>query len=89
MDTTPTSHEIAIEDINLIVNIIATVSKRGAFEAPEFQIVGSLFERLRSLLPPPVEAPAPEVENTVESSNTGQDQDQLQFDLAVDGKIEA
>jgi len=50
-DTT-TNFQISSEDIILMVNIISTVSKRGAFEADEFQIVGSLFERLKALVLP-------------------------------------
>jgi hypothetical protein len=50
-DTT-TNFQIPSEDIILMVNIISAVSKRGAFEPDEFQIVGSLFERLKALVLP-------------------------------------
>ena len=58
--------QITLEDIALIVNIIGAVSRRGAFEASEFTVVGGLFEKLRALLP----APAPEETNTAETTNT-------------------
>jgi hypothetical protein len=38
---------ISVQDVNLVLNIINTVSKRGAFQPEEFQIVGTLFEKLK------------------------------------------
>lgn len=43
-----TGVEVSVQDILLVLNIINTVSKRGAFQPEEFQIVGTLFEKLRS-----------------------------------------
>lgn len=73
--------QITLEDIALIVNIIGAVSRRGAFEASEFTVVGGLFEKLRALLP----EPAPEETNTAETTNTGAaetPENQLNFDFA-------
>lgn len=42
--------QVSAQDIILMVNIISTVSKRGAFEPDEFQIVGTLFEKLKSFV---------------------------------------
>lgn len=42
--------EVTDKDIILMLNIINTVSKRGAFEPDEFQIVGTLFEKLKSFV---------------------------------------
>lgn len=42
--------EMSAQDIILMVNIISTVSKRGAFQPEEFQIVGTLFEKLKSFV---------------------------------------
>ena len=74
--------QITIDDISLIVNIIATVSRRGAFEAAEFTVVGGLFEKLKGFLPEPVS----EEDNAAESTNTGADaetpENQLNFDFS-------
>jgi len=72
--------QITIEDIALIVNIIATVSRRGAFEAAEFTVVGGLFEKLKGLLP----EPAAEETNTAETTNTdaADPENQLNFDFS-------
>jgi hypothetical protein len=74
--------QITIDDIALIVNIIATVSRRGAFEAAEFTVVGGLFEKLKGFLP---EA-APEETNAAETTNTSAvaeiPENQLNFDFA-------
>lgn len=43
-----TGVEVSVQDILLVLNIINTVSKRGAFQPEEFQIVGTLFEKLKS-----------------------------------------
>jgi hypothetical protein len=42
--------QVSAQDIILMVNIISTVSKRGAFQPEEFQIVGALFEKLKSFV---------------------------------------
>jgi hypothetical protein len=76
--------QITVDDIALIVNIIATASRRGAFEAAEFTVVGGLFEKLKDFLPEPVAAE----DNAAESTNTGADAEtetpanQLNFDFA-------
>ena len=74
--------QITIDDIALIVNIIGTVSRRGAFEAAEFTVVGGLFEKLKGFLPEPVAEEA----NPTETTNTGTDaetpENQLNFDFA-------
>ena len=74
--------QITLEDIALIVNIIGAVSRRGAFEAAEFTVVGGLFEKLKGFLPEPVAEEA----NSAETTNTGADaetpENQLNFDFA-------
>lgn len=74
--------QITLEDIALIVNIIGAVSRRGAFEAREFTLVGGLFEKLSALLP----EPTPEETNAAETTNTGAateiPENQLNFDFA-------
>ena len=47
---TPTAPEINLRDINAVVQIIDTVAKRGAFEAKEFQTVGSVRDRFVAFL---------------------------------------
>lgn len=81
---TEQTYPISIDDIALMVNIIGTVSRRGAFEAAEFTIIGGLFEKLKALLPEPVA----ENGEPAETTNTGADtQDtppnQLNFDFGV------
>lgn len=75
--------QITLDDIALIVNIIGAVSRRGAFEAAEFTLVGGLFEKLKALLP----EPAAEEANTTETGNTGATEEvpenQLNFDFAA------
>jgi hypothetical protein len=77
--------QITLEDIALIVNIIGAVSRRGAFEASEFTVVGGLFEKLRALLPEPESAP--EETNSVETTNTSAvaeiPENQLNFDFGA------
>ena len=72
--------QITLDDIALIVNIIGAVSRRGAFEAAEFTLVGGLFEKLKALLPEPAEEA-----NTTETGNTGATEEvpenQLNFDF--------
>jgi hypothetical protein len=69
---------LSLNDVILMHNIIATVSRRGAFEAAEFEIVGSLFNKLKALLP---EQPA---ESVAETANTSEEvpDNQLSFDFA-------
>lgn len=51
---TQTDYSISLSpnDVVLMVNIITTVSRRGAFEANEMVTIGSLFERLKSYIEP-------------------------------------
>lgn len=51
---TETNYSISLSpnDVVLMVNIITTVSRRGAFEANEMVTIGSLFERLKSYIEP-------------------------------------
>ena len=57
---------ITLGDLILMHNIIATVSRRGGFEASEFQIVGALFEKLKGYIP--------SKEETTETTNTSSEQ---------------
>lgn len=67
---------ITLGDLILMHNIIATVSRRGGFEASEFQIVGTLFEKLKGYIPA-------KEDNNAETSNTSDEQsdNQLKFDF--------
>lgn len=78
--TEATPHKITIDDIALIVNIISAVSRRGAFEAAEFTVVGGLFEKLKGFLPEPEVAQT----NTVETTNSSEvtPSNQLNFDFS-------
>jgi hypothetical protein len=69
---------ITLGDLILMHNIISTVSRRGAFEASEFQIVGTLFEKLKSYIPA-----KEETAETAETLNTSDEQpeNQLNFDF--------
>jgi len=40
--------QVSSQDITLMLNIINTVSNRGAFQPEEFEVVGSLFNKLKS-----------------------------------------
>jgi hypothetical protein len=76
--TTETQPKLTLNDVILMSNIINTVSRRGAFEANEFTIVGKLHEKLLALIPKeePIE------ESTAESTNTSADDDgQTQFEF--------
>jgi hypothetical protein len=75
-ETTQTQDNITVGDVVLMHNIIATVSRRGAFEADEFQIVGKLFEKLKGFLP--------KKEETAETANTSEEvpDNQLSFNFA-------
>lgn len=61
---------LSLNDVVLMVNIINTVSRRGAFEANEMVTIGSLFERLKSIIGPR-EEPKAEL-----------DKDQLELNLS-------
>jgi hypothetical protein len=76
--TTETQLKLTLNDVILMSNIINVASRRGAFEANEFTIVGNLHEKLVALIPKeePVE------ESTAESTNTSADDDgQTQFEF--------
>ncbi len=51
---TETNYSISLpaNDVVLMANIITAVTKRGAFEADEMVVVGSLFERLKAHVAP-------------------------------------
>ncbi len=51
---TETNYSISlpVNDVVLMANIITAVTKRGAFEADEMVVVGSLFERLKAHVAP-------------------------------------
>lgn len=78
-------NNITIGDVVLMYNIIATVSRRGAFEADEFQLVGKLFEKLKGFIPKSEETPAAETTNTSEEVPDNQ----LNFDFAQDQETKA
>ena len=40
--------QVSSQDITLMLNIINTVSNRGAFQPEEFEVVGSFFKKLKS-----------------------------------------
>lgn len=65
---------ITLGDIILMHNIIATVSRRGGFEAAEFQVVGQLFEKLKSYIPKTEEGNAETANTSEEECNDGQTQ---------------
>jgi hypothetical protein len=76
-------NEIILGDLVLMHNIIATVSRRGGFEASEFKLVGSLFEKLKTYIPA-----QEDTENTAETTNTASELDsenQLKFEF-VEGE---
>jgi hypothetical protein len=81
-ETTQTQDNITVGDVVLMHNIIATVSRRGAFEADEFQIVGKLFEKLKGFLP--------KKEETAETANTSEEvpDNQLSFNFAQEQETE-
>jgi hypothetical protein len=62
---------LPVNDVVLMANIITAVTKRGAFEADEMVVVGSLFERLKAHVAPRQES-APELEK-----------DQLELDFTA------
>jgi len=69
---------ITLADVILMHNIIAMVSRRGAFEAAEMEIVGKLFNKLRTFLPKTDEQTE---EATAETTNTSAGEEQAQFDF--------
>lgn len=85
--TGDTNAMLTVNDVILMYNIISTVSRRGGFEAAEFQVVGALHEKLRSFLPEPSTA------EPAETTNTGADTDvpsnQLNFDFGADKEQDA
>lgn len=84
--TGDTNAMLTVNDVILMYNIISTVSRRGGFEAAEFQVVGALHEKLRSFLPEP---PTAETAETAETTNTGADtpSNQLNFDFGAGDKV--
>jgi len=46
------SISLSVDDVVLMANIIAAVTKRGAFEADEMVVVGTLFEKLKAHVAP-------------------------------------
>lgn len=70
-----TGNDITLGDLILMHNIIATVSRRGGFEASEFKIVGSLFEKLKTYIP------VKEETTSTETSNTSTEDDQMKFEF--------
>lgn len=76
-----TGNEITLGDLILMHNIIATVSRRGGFEASEFKLVGSLFEKLKTYIPL-------KDENAEETSNTSTEGDQMKFEFVEEDTAE-
>jgi hypothetical protein len=70
---------ITLADVILMHNIIAMVSRRGAFEAAEMEIVGTLFNKLKTFLPKTEEQQSEE--STAETTNTSADGEQTQFEF--------
>jgi hypothetical protein len=75
-----TGNEITLGDLILMHNIIATVSRRGGFEASEFKLVGSLFEKLKTYIPAK--------EDTAETTNTSTEEDQMKFEFVEEDTAE-
>jgi hypothetical protein len=76
-DTQP-QPKLTLNDVILMSNIINVASRRGAFEANEFTIVGKLHEKLVALIP----KEEPIAESSAESTNTSADDDgQTQFEF--------
>jgi hypothetical protein len=76
--TTSEQPKLTLNDVILMSNIITTVSRRGAFEANEFTIVGKLYEKLVALIPQEEQSD----ESPTESTNTSVDDDgQTQFEF--------
>jgi|688.fasta_scaffold2368878_2 hypothetical protein len=77
---------ITLGDVILMYNIISTVSRRGGFEADEFQIVGKLFEKLKTFIPKTEEQDASAAETT-NTSEEVEDCGQTQFDFVQEDNI--
>jgi hypothetical protein len=75
-----TGNEITLGDLILMHNIIATVSRRGGFEASEFKLVGSLFEKLKTYVPAK--------EDTTETTNTSTEENQMKFEFVEEDTAE-
>ena len=75
-----TGNEITLGDLILMHNIIATVSRRGGFEASEFKLVGSLFEKLKTYVPTK--------EDTAETTNTSTEENQMKFEFVEEDTAE-
>jgi hypothetical protein len=75
-----TGNEITLGDLILMYNIIATVSRRGGFEASEFKLVGSLFEKLKTYVPAK--------EDTTETTNTSTEENQMKFEFVEEDTAE-
>jgi hypothetical protein len=70
---------LVLADVILMHNIVATVARRGAFEAAEMEVVGKLFNKLASFLPK-----TEEQEGGAETTNTSEEVEtdgQTQFEF--------
>jgi hypothetical protein len=78
---TEAQESLVLADVILMHNIIATVSRRGAFEAAEMEIVGKLFNKLKAFIPK-----TDEQQEGAETSNTSEEVDdgQTQFEFVQD-----
>jgi hypothetical protein len=63
---------LPVNDVVLMANIITAVTKRGAFEADEMVVVGSLFERLKAHVAPKQEPEQELVKDQLELDFTAQ-----------------
>jgi hypothetical protein len=71
---------LVLADVILMHNIIATVSRRGAFEAAEMEVVGKLFNKLTAFLPKNEQQEGEAAETTNTSEEVAQD-GQTQFEF--------
>ena len=71
---------LVLADVILMHNIIATVSRRGAFEAAEMEIVGKLFNKLATFQPKTEQQEGEAAETTNTSEEVAQDE-QTQFEF--------
>jgi len=71
---TETNYSISlpVNDVVLMANIITAVTKRGAFEADEMVVVGSLFERLKAHVAPRQQPEQERVKDQLELDFTAQ-----------------
>ena len=79
---TAAQESLVLADVVLMHNIIATVSRRGAFEAAEMEIVGRLFNKLKTFVPKQ-EANSEGAETTNTSEEVEND-GQTQFEFVQD-----